>query len=46
MNSWFFKNIKIHKTKMDKFKFKRQRIQRREGIIERVPLVCTTEFFR
>ena len=42
MKSWFLKRgypVALIQNEMDKVKFKRQRIQRREGITKGVPLV-------
>ena len=44
MKSWFLKRgypVALTQNEMDKVKFKRQRIQRREGITKGVPLVIT-----
>ena len=44
MKSWFLKRgypVALIQNEMDKVKFKRQRIQRREGITKGVPLVIT-----
>ena len=44
MKSWFSKRGYLEfiiKTETDKVKFKRQEIQRREGVIKGVPLVIT-----